>query len=67
MMGTVLRVGGNMSDISIALELAQRFRQEAQQTEWASYSERMLRAAADLEALAREEAEVWPAARKYAG
>ena len=57
-----------MSDISIALELAQRFRQEAQQTEWVSYSERMLRAAADLEAFVqhREEAEVRPAGKRYA-
>ena len=58
-----------MSNYSIALELAQRFREEAQQTNWASYSVRMLRAAADLEAVARhsEQAEGLSEGRKYAG
>ena len=38
-------------DVLATLELAHRLREEAYETSWVSYAERMLRAAADLEKL----------------
>jgi len=55
MMPASHNAGGKMSDPIEAIALAQRFRLDAQQTDLPEFARKMLLAAEELEALAREE------------